>query len=177
VTDRLRVLTMCLAAATLLGCHDRDVTPAEAPAGAEWLLEGSQGERFARVARHLRGFDMAMVEVGYRYSELYWAGRDRNWGYADYQLEKIVTALANGTERRPARAQSTRMLDGPIRSVRQAIEARSGEKMDAAFEQLTATCNTCHQVERVPFIHVAPPVVRVIPGGPRAPAAPDPQPE
>jgi hypothetical protein len=173
-----RAALACVAAATLAGCHDEPTSPAEVPGGAEWLLTGSQDQRFVRVARHLRGFDMAMVETGYRYSELYWAGRDRNWGYAEYQLGKIETAIANGLERRPARAPSAQMLDGSIRGVRQAIEAEDGSAMDAALEQLTTTCNACHQAERVPFIRVAPPVVRLSPVDPgaRSPADPE-QPE
>jgi hypothetical protein len=157
------VLLTCVAIAALTGCHDEPTSPAEVPEGAKWLLTGSQDERFVRVARHLRGFDMAMVETGYRYSELYWAGRDRNWGYAAYQLGKIETAVARGLERRPARTPSAQMLDGTIGSVRRAIEAEDGSAMDAALEQLTMTCNACHQAERVPFIRVAPPTVRLSP--------------
>jgi hypothetical protein len=112
------------------------------------------------VAAHLRGFDVAMVETQYRYGELYWAGRDRNWDYADYQLRKVETAVARGVERRPGRAASARMLEGAVGVVRQAITARDSAAFDAAFGTLTATCNACHQAERVPFIRVAPPTVR-----------------
>ena len=162
------LFTACMATTTFVGCQDERSSSVEVPPGAKWLLAGSQDERFVRVARHLRGFDMAMVETGYRYAELYWAGRDRNWGYAEYQLAKIETAITNGVERRPARAPSAQMLDGAILTVRQAIAAEDGVAMDAALEQLTATCNACHQVERVPFIHVAPPTVRLSPVEPGA---------
>jgi hypothetical protein len=118
---------------------------------------------------------MAMVETGYRYSELYWAGRDRNWGYASYQLGKIETAVANGLERRPARASSAQMLDGSILSVRQAIEAEDAPAMDAALEQLTTTCNACHQAERVPFIRVTPPTARLSPVAQDARSPADPE--
>jgi hypothetical protein len=104
-----------------------------------------------------------MVEVGYRYAELYWAGRDRNWGYAEYQLGKIETAIANGVERRPARAASARMLEASASTVRSAIERQDGVAMDEAITTLTATCNACHQAERAPFVTVAPPAVRVSP--------------
>lgn len=159
---------LLLLALALFGCS-RDTSrevPAEAaptapiPEDARWLLEGSTDERFVRAAAHLRGFDVAMVETGYRYGELAWAGRDRNWGYAEYQLGKIETAIARGVERRPRRAASARMLAGAVASVRQAITARDGAAFDASFETLTATCNACHQAERVPFVHVVPPSVR-----------------
>jgi hypothetical protein len=159
---------LLLLAIALFGCS-RDTSqavPADAapttpiPEDARWLVEGSTDERFVRAAAHLRGFDVAMVETGYRYGELTWAGRDRNWGYAEYQLAKIETAIARGVERRPRRAASARMLEGAVASVRQAITARDGAAFDASFETLTATCNACHQAERVPFVRVVPPSVR-----------------
>lgn len=139
---------------------------APVPEEARWLLTGTNDERFARVAAHLRGFDVAMVETGYRYGELYWAGQDRNWDYASYQLGKIETAVARGVERRPRRAPSARMLEGAASGVRQSILARDAAAFETAFTALTATCNACHQAERVPFVHVRPPTVRVSPAGP-----------
>jgi hypothetical protein len=45
-------------------------SPRGGSSGDRWL-RGSVDERFAQVAKHLRGFDMAMVETGHRYGELY----------------------------------------------------------------------------------------------------------
>jgi hypothetical protein len=155
----------------LVSACDREAPPPSqatpsSPAGhggsEDWLRD-TVDERFALVSKHLRGFDMAMVEVGHRYTELYWAGRDRNWGYAAYQLRKIETAVANGIERRPDRGASAHMLDGAVSTVRAAIEGRDGVAIDAALTTLAATCNACHQTEDVPFIMVAPPSVRSSP--------------
>jgi hypothetical protein len=138
------------------------VADASSAGGGEWL-RGDVETRFALVAKHLRGFDMAMVEVGYRYAELSWASRDRNWGYAAYQLGKIETAVANGIERRPGRATSAQMLAGAVGQVKAAIGNRDGSALDAAISSLTTTCNACHRAEEVSFITVAPPTVRVAP--------------
>jgi hypothetical protein len=134
--------------------------------GEAWLLAGTNDERFARVAKQLRGFDVAMVETGYRYGELYWAGQDRNWDYAQYQIEKIRTAVANGVERRPKRGPSARMLDGALAGVEEGIAARDLALFAERFQTLTATCNACHQAERVPFVHVRVPTIRISPVGP-----------
>src|SRR3989337_341058 len=69
-------------------------------------IKGTEAEQIKTIEKQFRGFDNAMVETGYRYQELYWAGQDQNWEYADYQLEKIKTAIENGLERRPKRAKS-----------------------------------------------------------------------
>jgi hypothetical protein len=136
----------------------RPVSEAEA-----WLLAGTDEERFARVARQLRGFDVAMAEVGYRYGELYWAGQDQNWDYAKYQLEKIRTAVKNGVERRPKRGPSAQMLEGALAGVEEAVTARDPSTFADRFTGLTAICNACHQAERVPFVRVQPPSVRTSP--------------
>ncbi|MFN6943584.1 MAG: hypothetical protein ACK4ND_01450 [Cytophagaceae bacterium] len=69
-------------------------------------LRGSTEEKFKKVENHLRGFDIAMAEVGYRYTELYWAGCDSNWDYAEYQAVKIRRVIELAKERRPNRANS-----------------------------------------------------------------------
>jgi len=170
---RVALALALVAAAPLLEPAPRlgaaeDPTPGATAAGVTggadtgWL-RGDANARFALVAKHLRGFDVAMVEVGYRYSELYWASRDRNWDYAAYQLGKIETAVANGIERRPKRAASAQMLTGAVAQVQAAIGARDRPALDAALGSLTASCNACHHAEQVAFIVVAPPTVRLAP--------------
>jgi hypothetical protein len=164
----LRACSLCLL--FLAGCSRDAPSGAEVaqdgappPPGAAWLLDGSSDERFVRVARHLRGFDVAMVETGYRYSELVWAGRDENWDYAAYQVEKIETTIGNGLERRPRRAVSARMLDAAMVGVKEAVTRRDRAAFDAALTNLTSTCNACHRAEGVPFVHVEPPAARLSP--------------
>jgi hypothetical protein len=140
---------------------------AAAPSDAEaWLLSGTADQRFARVARQLRGFDVAMVETGYRYGELYWAGQDRNWEYAKYQVEKIRTAVKNGVERRPKRGRSAQMLESALPGIEEAIAAKDSALFAERFNVLTAVCNACHRTEQVPFVHVVPPTLRASPAGP-----------
>jgi hypothetical protein len=139
--------------------------------GEAWLLAGTTDERFARVAKHLRGFDVAMAETGYRYGELYWAGQDKNWDYARYQVSKIRTAVANGVERRPKRAASAQALEAGLGPLEEAIAAKDSALFAERFTSLTALCNACHEAEKVPFVHVRPPSVRASPAGP-PPASP-----
>jgi hypothetical protein len=142
--------------------------PVPTKTGDSWI-GGDVDQRFALVAKHLRGFDVAMVETGYRYGELFWAGEDRNWEYATYQLEKIETAIANGIERRPRRATSAAMLAPAIERVRDAIGHKDPGLFAESFTSLTQTCNACHVAEKVAFVQIAPPSERQSPV--RAPAA------
>ena len=125
-----------------------------------WLA-GTVDEKFEAVAAQLRGFDMAMVETGYRYNELYWAAQDSNWGYADYQAGKIRTAIENGLKRRPLRAKSAEtFLTIVLPDVQNAIKQRDATLLRQRLGSLRSTCNSCHEAEKVEFVQVGDPQVR-----------------
>ena len=133
----------------------KPVTPA---AKNDWLAKDRSAQR-AGLQRHLRGLDVAMVEIGYRFNELYWAGRDRNWPYAKYQIEKVELALKLALERRPKRAASSKpFLDETIPLVKKAIEqaAATGDQKvyDDAMGRLRTDCMKCHVDEDVPHFTV-----------------------
>ena len=134
-----------------------------APAKNGWI-RGDSDQRWTIVERHLRGLDMAMVEIGYRYQELYWAGMDSNWEYADYQVTKVKLSLENALERRPKRRSSAGELFLPVLDeMKRAVATRGRAEFEEAFRELTATCNSCHVAEGVASFHVEPPVVRQSP--------------
>jgi hypothetical protein len=157
-------LTAILLTSCTRDASEREPAPSASPtiAASGWL-HGDVDARFHLVEKHLRGFDVAMVETGYRYGELYWAGEDQNWDYARYQLDKIQTAVNNGVERRPLRGASAKMLVDPVAAVRSAIDSADPKAFAAAFSALTNVCNACHQVEKVAFITVAEPTERLSP--------------
>ena len=162
---KLLVVFVFACAVLAPGCDRSGDTPAPsgvaaAGSGGPAWISGSVDERFASVERHLRGFDVAMAETAHRYAELHAAGEDRNWGYALYQAGKIRTAITNGVERRPKRAASAQTIEAPLAAVEEAARREDPAAFDAAFTQLTVTCNACHQAEQVPFIRVGSPSVR-----------------
>ena len=148
-------LVLCMCAAP--GC--RHATPTT----SSWI-EGNSDARWSTVERHLRGLDVAMVEIGYRYQELYWAGVDGNWPFADYQLTKIKLALENALARRPKRRPSSRALFLPSwDEMKRALATQERGVFDDAFAELTAACNSCHVAEGVPSFRVAVPSDRPSP--------------
>lgn len=127
-------------------------------------LRGDANERFHTVAEHLRGFGPAMIEVGYRYVELYWAGHDENWGYAEHQLEEMVEVVDLALERRPERRESSEMFFyNSVRAMEEAVAARDRGMFMERFERFTTNCNACHVSEGVPFFRVAQPTFRLSP--------------
>ena len=166
----VRILVVAASLGTAAACGpgatseaeiEKDPTPA--PVSKSWL-RGTTDERFETVTRHLRGLDMAMVEIGYRYQELYWAGVESNWEYADYQLTKLRLSLANALERRPKRRASAEKLFLPLLDdMKRAVVGKERARFEENFARLTAACNSCHSAESVASFRVDVPTERPSP--------------
>lgn len=132
-------------------------------AQGDWI-RGTEKEQIKTIEKQFRGFDNAMVETGYRYQELYWAGQDQNWEYADYQINKIKIAIENGLERRPKRAKSAEhFLTYVLPEMRKSLEKKDVAIFNKNFQTMTINCNSCHAMEKVPFFAVQIPTVRQSP--------------
>ncbi|CAM1345000.1 hypothetical protein [Tenacibaculum amylolyticum] len=145
---------------TLTSCANKE---SYQPVQGQWI-KGSEQEQVKIIESQFRGFDKTMVEVGYRYQELYWGGQDENWPYASYQLEKIKKAIKLGLERRPKRAKSAQhFLNYVIPEVRKSIKAKNKEEFNTNFEMMRTNCTACHTMERLPSFTVGIPTDRQSP--------------
>ncbi len=141
-------LALLLAVCVTAGCR------LDPSSKSSWI-EGDSDERWAAMARQLRGLDVAMVEMGYRYKELYWAGADANWAYADYQLTKMGLTLENALVRRPKRrASAEKLFMASLDEMKRAVAGKERAGFEEAFARLTVACNSCHVAEGVPSFHV-----------------------
>lgn len=144
----------------LLACNQKTE---QSNSQGDWI-KGTEAEQIKTIEKQFRGFDNAMVETGYRYQELYWAGQDQNWEYADYQLEKIRIAIENGLERRPKRAKSAEhFLTYVLPEMKESVEKKDMKIFSDSFQTLTTNCNSCHAMEKVPFFNVQIPTERQSP--------------
>ncbi len=117
------------------------------------------GEQMEEILNNIEdqfgGFDQTMMETGYRYNELYWAGQEENWGYAEYHIDKIISSMQRGFVRRPDReASSKQFVDQAYPALRQTIENEDKEAFNAAFVNFASSCNTCHAMEDVAFMQI-----------------------
>ena len=157
----MRSLIPCLIfALAALSCGRKESPPAELPTsvGKDGWLKGTTDEKLDTVAKHLRGNDLVMWEVGHRHHELYLAIQSGNTKYAGYQFEKILLAMEMGVERRPARKASYDAFFASAKDPMGAAIAKGDpETMLAAYQSLTAHCVACHAKEQVSWIPVARP--------------------
>jgi hypothetical protein len=134
---------------------------AQAPRPGGWLGALPAEKQTEAIDRQLRGFDLAMMEVNYRYTDMYFGAMEGNWDYALYTGEKIAWALENGFERR-ANGEAI-FLRGPYPLVLDAIKKKDIALFKQRFDSLRAACNACHAAEAVAFIKVGIPVIKQTP--------------
>ncbi len=130
---------------------------------SNWLLETETNEqKFKKIQKQFRGFDLAMVEVGYRFNSFYFAIKDKNYDLAHYQLDKIKKAIENGTERRPKRKKNseTMFLNRQYKAMDEALSSKDSQQIQKEYINTKQLCNACHIAEKVPFIHVIDPKYR-----------------
>ena len=90
-----------------------------------------------------------------RHFKLWYAGREKNWSLANYELEQIKESFQDAMTLYPGLpvADMTTM-EKPAASIGAAIKAKDGRKFATAFGALTTACNACHQSQGLGFIAI-----------------------
>jgi len=156
------IAVLAVAAAALSLAHAQVPNP---PKPAGWLKALPADKQIEAIDRQFRGFDMAMFEVNYRYTEMYFAGMEGNWDYALYTGEKIAWAMQNGFERRPKRRANAEELffKDVYPKVLDAIRKKDIALFKQRVDVLRNACNACHTAEKVGFIQVGNPSIKQTP--------------
>lgn len=96
-----------------------------------------------------------MIEMGHRYSALYFAARQQHWDFAAYQLEEMEEALQRLAYLKPGLWEDIgRFRATAIKDLGKALTARNGEGFAAAFDKFRAECTACHAKHGVAFIQL-----------------------
>jgi hypothetical protein len=150
----IRLVAFCCTLVALTACGPSSDTPV----GKAGWLTGSNLEKLDTVATHLRGNDLVMMEVDWRYQQLAKAGRQQNWEAAEYQLNKLKLTMSLGKERRPKRATSYDwFFETGFPPMVEAVAKKDLALFEERFVAFTQNCNTCHDMEKVSFFKVESP--------------------
>jgi len=93
-----------------------------------------------------------------RHLKLWLAGAAKNWPLADYELDELKEGFDDVVKFFPTKddlpiGQMAGATAVPVLpDLKAAIDARDSKKFAAAFDKLTAACNTCHQSAKHEFI-------------------------
>jgi len=122
--------------------------------------------------------DLMTMTVQPRHIKLGLAGQERNWPYAKYELHELEESFERVVRVWPKYKGLALggMLDaiakGPMAAVSKAIADQDAEQFAAAYVQLTAGCNACHQAANVGLVVIKVPDVSSFPNQDFKPAKP-----
>ncbi len=93
------------------------------------------------------GFGEFMSGVQVHHAKLWFAGINKNWELADFEVHEIMEAIDGIKEFQSERPESKRLsiLDAALDSVNHSISKRDPVAFKTSFEFLSNSCNTCHK--------------------------------
>ncbi len=133
------ILFVCLAAAWCL-------TPLGADNG-----RANAADTAGTAPAYTPGLGEIMSLQQMRHSKLWSAGEAHNWPLAAYELDELKEGFDDAKTfdpehgGQPIAGLIKEITPAPLREIDTAIKAKSAARFDAAFDQLTAACNNCHQ--------------------------------
>jgi len=110
------------------------------------------------------GLGEIMTLTQMRHLKLWFAGAQKNWDLAAYELDELQEGFDDAIKYFPTHdglpvGQMVKdNTPGPTGDLKAAIEAKSPTKFAAAFDKLTAACNSCHQGTSHGFIVIRRPI-------------------
>jgi hypothetical protein len=107
--------------------------------------------------------DLMTTTVQPRHTKLGFAGREKNWTYAAYELRELEEAFDRLSVQWP-QWQRVRivelvetMIRDPLYELGLAIKEKNETDYAVAYRKLTEACNACHQAARRPFVVIQEP--------------------
>lgn len=88
-----------------------------------------------------------------RHFKLWYAGAQKNWPLANYELGQIKESFQDAMTYYPGLpVADMSIMAKPAAEIDAAIKAKDGGRFAKAFGELTRACNSCHQAQGVGFI-------------------------
>jgi hypothetical protein len=111
----------------------------------DWRTTGNEGQKLEQLLAAMPGTAHWMFEMGERYKNLYWAGKQGKLEFAEYQLEEIEGLVRMVQLTRPKRkATAQEFLDTSIPAMQESLRGRQWKAFKTGFNQLAQGCMHCH---------------------------------
>jgi hypothetical protein len=93
------------------------------------------------------GLGEFMMGIQEHHAKLWFAGINKNWQLADFEVHEIGETLDDVKKYCTDRPEikSLGIIDPGINAIKTAISKRDMDKFKAGFAELTNDCNTCHK--------------------------------
>jgi hypothetical protein len=96
-----------------------------------------------------------MATTQLRHLKLWFAGREKNWTLANYELAQIKISFQDALRIYPnVPAADMTIMTRPATAIDAAIQTKDAAKFTAGFGELTTACNVCHRSQGMAFIAI-----------------------
>jgi hypothetical protein len=99
------------------------------------------------------GLGEFMLGIQLHHAKLWFAGQNKNWELADFEVHEIGESLDDikkyCTDR--PEVKNIGVIDPAIDSINEAIKKKDLESFKKAFVTLTTNCNNCHKISQHAF--------------------------
>lgn len=93
------------------------------------------------------------------HAKLWFAGQAENWSLADYELDELQEGFDDVVKFHPTHKDAPlplsalvpKIMDQPLRELRTAVSAKDAQAFVAAYDAVTAGCNSCHEATNFRF--------------------------
>jgi len=122
-----------------------------------------------------------MLELQIRHARLWQAGQARNWLLTQFQLAELRESFSGVVEQNGDHAalQPKRLAEvlpaftnPALKQLQDAVDAQDGQKFDAAYDELSKACTSCHESSDHGFLVIQRPRTPVLDNLRAEPASP-----
>ena len=111
----------------------------------DWRQTGNQEEKLNNVVKVIPSAADIMFQMGERYRNLYWAGKQGKWEFAQYQTEEMQRLVNTLVITSPKRADTAKVfLHDAFDGYKEATGQKDWQKFQSAFEHMRVRCMACH---------------------------------
>lgn len=109
------------------------------------------------------GFGELMSGIQNHHSKLWFAGINKNWQLADFEVREIMELFDKIKKYQPNREESKSIdiINPSLETVNNAIKNKNLNSFKSSYKQLTGTCNDCHKITKFEFNTVKVPTRQV----------------
>ncbi|MDX1270872.1 hypothetical protein [Bizionia paragorgiae] len=102
------------------------------------------------------GFGDFMGTMQTHHSKLWFAGQNKNWDLADFEVHELEGTIENILKYQAGRKESQLIetLSPALDSIENAIDKKDYDAFEKSYRSLTIACNTCHKATGYEFNRV-----------------------
>jgi len=105
---------------------------------------------------HKPGFGAIMGNIQTHHYKLWYAGKNKNWELAEFEIHEIKEGLEDIEKFQKDRSENEQMfmIKPALDSISKVVENKNIIQFEGSYEFLTESCNACHKETKYEFIKI-----------------------